>query len=272
MKAAQRQREDDADSFALETMPAFLAHPPANDREGRRPLLPRRRSFGPGTLVVSLSVFALLGLGAAYLVAPGLVVETPIEATQPRPSLPAITVASALPDDGIPSLHALRSVPNPLPAAETRPLEEAVTDVQVTLPEESSPELLMLTEHALEAQVPVKPAILLPESLPLPPAAPPEPVRTSVTSAEADKALKRAEALLERRDISAARLFLERAVEGGSARALFLLAETYDPRALQHWGVRGIRGAPDRAKDLYRQAQARGEPDAASRLARLTAH
>jgi hypothetical protein len=76
---------------------------------------------------------------------------------------------------------------------------------------------------------------------------------------------------LERREISAARLFLERAVEGGSTRALFVLAETYDPRALQRWGVRGSRGVPDKAKDLNRQAQATGEAEAGSRLVGLTA-
>jgi hypothetical protein len=270
MSAAQSKRDDDADSFALETMPAFLVHPPANDREGQRQHLPRR-SFGAVTLAMSLGALAVLGLGAAYVGALGSVAETQIQAAQPRPTLPPIKVASALSDDSIPSLPALRSVSAPLAAAEARLLGQPTTDVQGPRPEELPREPLVATALASLGQAAVKPTSLQPENVPLPPATPPEPARTSVTSAEADKALKRAEVLLERRDISAARLFLERAVEGGSTRALFLLAETYDPRALQRWGVRGIRGVPDKAKDLYRQAQARGEAEAGSRLVGLTA-
>src|SRR4028119_1478838 len=100
MSAAQSKRDDDADSFALETMPAFLVHPPANDREGQRQLLPRR-SFGRTALAMSLGVFALLGLGAAYVVARGSAAETQIQAAQPRPTLPPIKVASALPDESV---------------------------------------------------------------------------------------------------------------------------------------------------------------------------
>jgi hypothetical protein len=102
------------------------------------------------------------------------------------------------------------------------------------------------------------------------PVAPPAPVRPApMAAAEVERALRRAETLLSQGDISAARLFLERAAEGGSGRALFRLAETYDPRALQRWGARGIKGSPERARDLYRKAQGAGEAEAGARLAGL---
>jgi hypothetical protein len=271
MKAAQRQREDDADSFALETMPAFLAHPPANDREGRRPLLPCRRSFGPGTLVVSLGVFALLGLSVTFVEALGSPTATPtLIAPQPRPTLPPIMGASTLPGDSIPRLVVTSSTPSLSSTAEAHPLQGAAVDVRVSLPEELPPEPLVLSALAPDSNTATVPTVLQPDSPPAPSPTKSELTRVPLTSAEADKALKRAEVLLERRDVSAARLFLERAVEGGSARALFRLAETYDPRALQRWGVRGIRGAPDKAKELYQQAQVTGNTEAGARLVGLT--
>jgi TPR repeat protein len=70
--------------------------------------------------------------------------------------------------------------------------------------------------------------------------------------------LQRAEALLENRDVSGARLVLERAVALGSARAAYRLAQTYDPRVLDAWGTLGMRGDPARARELYAQAAAGG--------------
>jgi TPR repeat protein len=59
-------------------------------------------------------------------------------------------------------------------------------------------------------------------------------------------------------DISSARLLLERAMSAGDAKAAFLLAQTYDPRALRAWNVRGMRGDPDRARELYARARQSG--------------
>jgi TPR repeat protein len=74
--------------------------------------------------------------------------------------------------------------------------------------------------------------------------------------------LARANALLRQADISGARPLLEHALERGSARAAFMLAETYDAHVLQSWRARGISGDPTKARELYARAQAGGIEDA----------
>src|SRR5260221_12211244 len=81
--------------------------------------------------------------------------------------------------------------------------------------------------------------------------------------------LARANALLLQADISGARPLLEHALERGSARAAFMLAETYDARVLQSWRARGISGDPTKARELYERAQAGGIEDAKERIEAL---
>jgi thioredoxin-like negative regulator of GroEL len=81
--------------------------------------------------------------------------------------------------------------------------------------------------------------------------------------------LARANALLRQADISGARPLLEHAREHGSARAAFMLAETYDARVLQSWGARGIFGDLAKARELYEWAQAGGIGDAKERIEAL---
>ncbi|MGX7707863.1 hypothetical protein [Methylobacterium sp. Gmos1] len=93
-----------------------------------------------------------------------------------------------------------------------------------------------------------------------PPAAP-MPVGAAETPDE-ERLLARVAILLGRGDISGARLFLTFGVRSGSAKATALLAETYDPDTLAALKVRGLRGDPERASALYRQA--RGTPGPAN--------
>ena len=51
--------------------------------------------------------------------------------------------------------------------------------------------------------------------------------------------IARASVLIGQGDIGAARIVLERAADLGSARALFMLAETYDPGILSAWKTYG---------------------------------
>jgi hypothetical protein len=81
--------------------------------------------------------------------------------------------------------------------------------------------------------------------------------------------LARATALLRQADISGARPLLEHALERGSARAAFMLAETYDARVLQSWRARGIASDLTRARELYERAQAGGIEDAKERIESL---
>jgi hypothetical protein len=53
---------------------------------------------------------------------------------------------------------------------------------------------------------------------------------------------------------------------GGSAPALFALAETYDPTTLAAWGTFGTQGDVARAQELYAKALAGGVLEAKDRL------
>lgn len=88
-------------------------------------------------------------------------------------------------------------------------------------------------------------------------------------SQEAIRLIARASALLGQGDIGSARIVLERAIEMGSARASFMLAETYDPRILSAWGTYGTRGEVTRARELYAKAQAGGIQEAKDRVGAL---
>ncbi|UGY22009.1 hypothetical protein HU675_0028870 [Bradyrhizobium septentrionale] len=86
---------------------------------------------------------------------------------------------------------------------------------------------------------------------------------------EAARLLARASALLGQGDIGAARIVLERAVETGSARASFMLAETYDPLVLATWKTYGTRGDLTKARELYAKALAGGIQEAKGRSVAL---
>jgi hypothetical protein len=74
---------------------------------------------------------------------------------------------------------------------------------------------------------------------------------------------------LRQGDISGTRLLLEHALERGSARAAFMLAETHDARVLRSWRARGISGDLTKARELYERAQAGGIEDAKERIETL---
>ena len=93
--------------------------------------------------------------------------------------------------------------------------------------------------------------------------------RIVLPAAELQRLTIRASELLRLGDISGARLLLGRAAASGDARAIFALAETYDPNRLAALGVRGIRGEPERAKALYAEALAEGVAEARLRLSDL---
>jgi hypothetical protein len=83
---------------------------------------------------------------------------------------------------------------------------------------------------------------------------------------EIARLMARANALLAQRDIASARIVLERAVDLGSAKAAFALAETYDPIVLDAWRTFGTLGDVARAKQLYAKARAGGVQEAQDRL------
>ena len=88
---------------------------------------------------------------------------------------------------------------------------------------------------------------------------------------QADALLARGDDLLATGDISAARLFYQRAAEQGSAAAATAVGQTYDPAVLELLRVRGARGDAQIAAQWYRKAIAAGDRQAEIRLKRLLA-
>jgi TPR repeat protein len=70
-------------------------------------------------------------------------------------------------------------------------------------------------------------------------------------------------------DIATARAFLQRAAEGGDARALMALGDTYDPSTLARLGAVGLRGDEVAARNYYSRALAAGVGGARERIAAL---
>ncbi|QLP98136.1 MAG: hypothetical protein HZY79_13210 [Rhodoblastus sp.] len=68
---------------------------------------------------------------------------------------------------------------------------------------------------------------------------------------------------------SSARLLLTRAARVGSAEALTLLGQSYDPVALNELGAKGVRADRAEARKFYQQAVAAGSAEARRRLAKL---
>ena len=95
------------------------------------------------------------------------------------------------------------------------------------------------------------------------------PHAVSLPLADEQRLLARATTLLGQADISGARPLLQHALERGSARAAFMLAETYDARVLRSWRANGISGDRTKARELYERAQAGGIEDAKERIEAL---
>jgi TPR repeat protein len=84
--------------------------------------------------------------------------------------------------------------------------------------------------------------------------------------------LERGGTMLARGDIVAARLFYERAAALGSGEAATSLGKTYDPAFLLSIAAAGTTANPGLAASWYRKAATLGDPEAARRLATMTAN
>ena len=71
-----------------------------------------------------------------------------------------------------------------------------------------------------------------------------------------DALVLRGEEMLERGDVSGARLLFQRAAESGDARAAIGLARTYDSKVLRTLRVYGVRPDPDQAAHWYARSKA----------------
>ena len=89
--------------------------------------------------------------------------------------------------------------------------------------------------------------------------------------AEQTRFLDMAASMVKRGDIAGARVVLGKLERLGNGRATFELAQTFDPRVLESWKVRGIRADSDRARTLYEEAYRLGIAEAQDRIAGLDA-
>jgi TPR repeat protein len=81
--------------------------------------------------------------------------------------------------------------------------------------------------------------------------------------------VQKGDQLLGRGDIVAARAVYERAAELGSGPAAFAMGSTYDPTRLWSFGVFGMVGNKDKARQWYARADQLGHPNAKDRFKAL---
>ncbi len=160
--------------------------------------------------------------------------------------------------------HTPQATPAPAPAPATTPAAEvakappppAPAMAAVAIPAEAPP------------AAPPPPAIETPAPAPVPVAIA-APTLPPLSEADMRRLSGKAAQAIRDGDILGARLILERTIEGGDAKALLALAETYDPKALIRMNAKGVKGDAAHARKLYGQALARGVSEARGRLEAL---
>jgi TPR repeat protein len=97
-------------------------------------------------------------------------------------------------------------------------------------------------------------------------ARPVAPPAASSSAMLAETMVRRGDALLQRGDVSAARLLYERAAAAGSGRAATAMGKTFDPTFLAGIGVSDTGADPALATRWYRRAAGLGDEEARTRL------
>lgn len=202
---------------------------------------PQRRTIGlPLILLAGFSGLALIA-GATLFV---------LSRAPSRQEAPALALAApppeAAPQKPVDAVLATKPVPVPEPAPPPKPVEAAAPAKPVPPPE---PAVAGRPEAAKPA---AEPAAILP----------PQEIATLMA---------RGDQLLDTGDVAGARLFYERAAEGGSAAAATAAGKTYDPLFLAQTHARFIQGDPVAAARWYRKASAGGDKEADTLMQRLMA-
>ncbi len=172
-----------------------------------------------------------------------------------RPAPPPAAIAVPLAEPKVPPV-----APPDAPA----PAPEQASKIVAAPPTPASPTPAAPTQAALPSATP-------PPAAPAPAAAAATPKPDgNLPDAVVAALLRRGDAMLELRDISAARRLYERAAMAGSARGALLLGGTYDPtlRSGAVWDAEPDAGA---AAAWYQLAAKLGDAEARSRLRRLPA-
>ena len=104
---------------------------------------------------------------------------------------------------------------------------------------------------------------------------PDQPATRPATPQDRERALrllKKGDEQLAEGNVSAARLFYERAADAGLAQGAMALAATFDGAELARLGVRGIQPDTKQARRWYERAKQLGASDAEERLRRIGAN
>lgn len=172
-----------------------------------------------------------------------------------------------------PQEEAPAQIAPPAPAQGVRPpvaeTGRALLDVTAALPPRQPPSVVIAALPDGIGPLPLGTAAVPPVKAEPPAAAEPGGTAPAEPPKADERLILRAEELFRKGDVSGARLLLERALDGGNARAAFLLAETFDPNVLSRLGVMGIRGDPAKARELYGRARAMGMAQAGERMEAL---
>src|SRR5215831_16295933 len=198
---------------------------------------------------------------------PAVVAPDPQVAEAPSP------VTSLAPAEEPAAPPATSRTNSPPPEAMLSPVEESTT-----LPPTLPPAVVAPDPTAPVAEAPSPVTSLAPAEEP---AAPPAASRTNsppptlsppnqrLSAAEIAALVTRGDAFLSAGDIVSARLFYERAADGGDGGAALRLGATFDPVFLSRTGVRGALGDPAQASSWYRRALDLGNPAAQEALIAL---
>ena len=242
------------------------------------------RSLVAAGMLLTLIIFAVLSLHDVAMFGEPLILsgtmassgqETPeAGARSGGPSAEAERRATISDPPLIVAMATPEAIPSPTPPeAMLSPVEESTT-LPATLP----PAVVAPDPTAPVAEAPSPVTSLAPAEEP---AAPPAASRTNsppptlsppnqrLSAAETAALVTRGDAFLSAGDIVSARLFYERAADGGDGGAALRLGATFDPGFLSRTGVRGAPGDPSRATSWYRRAVDLGNPAAQEHLKNL---
>lgn len=195
-------------------------------------------------------------------------------APAPAPPIPPAPVASppvaSAPVASAPVASAPVVVPVPAASARSTPAAEPPAAATVAQPTAKPAELPPTVATPPVPTAPAAPTNVQTASAP-PPARARVPAVADAPLAPAMVAmlLKRGDEQFAIGDISAARLFFERAAESGSGLAARQMARTFDSSFLPS-AVDGALADPARAREWYQRAASLGNTDGASRLKALT--
>ena len=170
--------------------------------------------------------------------------EPPQEIASPKPAPPSVSLDST--DAAGPA------APPPAPAK---------PDASNPAPRDESPEISPATKTDVPPPQLPAPAPLVTNTQP-PPSA-------KIASALTDQMVRRADAMLQQGDISAARLLYESAADAGSGPAATAMGKTFDPMFLAEIGAIGLQPDPVRAASWYGRGLSLGDAEARARLLAL---